>query len=173
MSLEIKIKADDLKELEFWAEAISSRLNFSSLEERDALKERLQKVMSEDVQKRFASSPSTVQGGYVTGGEYWKPLSESYLRNRPERASGKIYIDTQNLMRSFNVGSPTNISRFDDSFTYEFGTTVPYAEKLQNLRQIVFFYDELLDKIAEQFLEWVIELPEDTKLEQKEGPGVV
>jgi hypothetical protein len=168
MSLDIKIKADDFEQLQFWVEEISTRLNFVTLEQQDKLKERLQKVMSEDLQKRFASSPSTVQGGFVQGGEYWKPLSESYLRNRPERVSGKIYIDTQNLMQSFNVGSPTNISTFSDQLTYEFGTRIPYAEKLQSMRQIVFFYDALLDQIAIQFLEWVIELPDDSKLEVKE-----
>lgn len=168
MSLEVKINTSDIEQLQLWVEEIQSRLNFATFEQQEKLKGRLQKVMADDVQQRFASSPATVSGGFVHGGEFWKPLSESYLRMRPERAQGKIYIDTQNLMRSFNVGSPKNISRFTDSLTFEFGTNVPYAEELQTVRQIVFFYDALLDKIALEFLEWAVELPEDSKLKQTE-----
>ena len=167
MSLEIKIEAKDIEQLQFWFEEIEKRINFSSTEAQEALKERLQKVMSDDVQKRFDSSPSTTAGGTVHGDIYWKPLTESYLANRPDRAQGRIYIDSQNLMRSFNVSSPNLISRFTQEGTYEFGTRIPYAEKLQSMRQIVFFYDLLLDKLALEFLEWAIELPEGNKLKQK------
>lgn len=167
MTLQVEVKTDYIDELRLWAEEIQQRLSFATFEQQEKLKDRLQKVMSEDLKKRFASSPATVTGGYVTGGEYWKPLSEAYLAMRPTRAQGRIYIDTQNLMQSFNVGSPQNISRFSDSLTYEFGTKVPYASDLQNLRQIVFFYDLLLDQLALEFLEWAIELPNNSKLEQK------
>ena len=167
MSLSIEIKGEDFKELEFWFDEVFKRLTYADFEQQEKLKARLAKVMSDDVEKRFASSPSTVRGGYVEGGEFWKPLSESYLASRPDRKAGRIYVDTAQLMRSFNVNSPNLVSKFSDNLTYEFGTNLPYAPKLQNMRQIVFFYDELLDKIAEQFLEWAIELPEDTKLTTK------
>ena len=160
MTLQVEVKADDIQELQLWVEEIQQRLNFASFEQQEKLKERLQKVMSEDLQKRFASSPAATSGGYVHGGEYWKPLSEAYLAMRPERAQGRIYIDTQKLMQSFNVGSPNAIARFSDSLTFQFGTKIPYAEDLQSLRQIVFFYDLLLDQLALEFLEWVIELPD-------------
>ena len=167
--LKVEIKADDLKELEGWAQEIQERLSFATQAQQEKLKKRLQKVMSDDLQKRFASSPSTTQGGYVEGGEYWKPLSESYLAANPSRAQGRIYIDTGELMRSFQVGSPNLVSQFTDSLTYDFGTRIPYAKELQNLRQIVFFYDKLLDDLALEFLEWAIELPDDSQLEQEEG----
>lgn len=168
MSLEIEIKHEDIDQLGFWFKEIQDRLDLADLEQQDKLKLRLAKILSEDVQKRFASSPSTVRGGWVEGGGFWKPLSESYLRNRPDRQAGRIYIDSGELMRSFNVNSPNLISNIGDNFTYEFGTSIPYAKNLNTMRQIVFFYDELLDKIAEEFLEWAIEMPTDTKLTKKE-----
>ncbi len=164
MSLEIKIKTEDIEALEFWAKEIEARLNSASREQKEKLKEGLQKIMSEDVQKRFASSPPTVSGGVVHGEAYWKPLSESYLAMRPDRAQGKIYIDSGELMRSFSVGSPQLISEFDNELGYQFGTKIPYAQELQNMRQIVFFYDALLESLAEEFLDWALELPEDSKL---------
>jgi hypothetical protein len=167
MSLEVTIGVKDIEELSYWFDAMQERLTYATLDQQEKLKAKLSKVMSEDVTKRFASSPSTVRGGWVEGGQFWKPLSESYLANRPDRASGKIYIDSTQLMRSFEINSPNMVSRFPDSLTYEFGTTVPYAPKLNNMRQIIFFYDELLDKLATEFLEWALELPEDSKLENK------
>lgn len=167
MSLEIKIKAEDIEELGTWFELIDQRLKFASFEEQEKLKMKLAKVMSEEMDERFASAPATTQGGYVQGGVFWKPLSESYLAQRPERKVGRIYKDTGELMRSFNINSPNLVSTFDGNNTYQFGSSIPYAKDLQSVRQIVYFYDDLLEKLAFGFMEWLIELPEDTKLETK------
>ena len=161
--LTIEINTDEFKDsFANWVEVMQKRLNLADQIQQEKLKVKLEKIMSEDLRQRFASSPSTVTGGHVHGGEYWKPLSESYLSTRPDRAQGKIYIDSGDFMRSFQVGSPTNISRFTDNLTYEFGSSLDYATKLQSMRQVVFFYDELLDSLALGFLEWLTEVPSDS-----------
>ena len=172
--LTIEINTKEFESFQFWVEEMQKRLNLANQAQQDKLRERLEKVMAEDLAKRFASSPSTVAGGNVHGGEYWKPLSESYLAARPDRAQGKIYIDTQSFLRSFQVGNPQNISRFTDQLTYEFGSNLEYASKLQSMRQVVFFYDELLDSLALQFLEWLVELPENnnTKLTEADNKNI-
>lgn len=133
------------------------KLRGESLEDQTRLKNKLTKVMSEDVKKRFSSSPSTVQGGYVHGGVHWKPLSESYVANNPTRQQGRIYIDSGALMRSFEINSPNLISDFSNNKIFEFGTSVPYAKKLDKTRPIVFFHEDLLNVITETYLEWATE----------------
>jgi hypothetical protein len=100
----------------------------------------------------------------VHGNVQWKALSESYLAGRPDRVQGRIYIDTGNLMRSFDINSPELIANFEEGMTFNFGTRVAYADKLDSMRSLVFLHDELLEELSETFLEWALEVPENNKL---------
>lgn len=157
MSLNIQINFKELKKITRWTASLEEKLTLADERDKQLLADRLKAVMSEDLALRFGSSPATTQGGQVYGDVFWKPLSESYLKNRPERVQGRIYIDTGELMRSFDVNSSHIVSEFDKDLKYNFGTRIPYAEKLNEMRPIVVLHQELLDKLAKEFLDWLLE----------------
>lgn len=114
-------------------------------------------IVREDVKQRFISSPNTETGGVVYGGKYWNPLSKSYLASHPERLGGQIYIDSGNLKDSFTIeGHADNVSDFNGT-TIEIGSKVPYANKLQSMRPIIFWHLILEQQVAEYLLKWVSE----------------
>ena len=144
------------KDLEKFIETLQERVNLDKAEVRQNLAEKMQEIMFQDLQLRFASSPPTVLGGRVYGDVTWQALSDSYLRKRPDRLQGKIYIDTSALKNSLVSINTNNISEFEGT-TYKFGTRIPYAEKLQKYRQIVFWHPELLEKISSLYAKFAIQ----------------
>lgn len=113
----------------------------------------------------FLSSPSTLTGGMVHGGEYWAPLSPYTLRLHPHRANGQIHIDTGNLWKgAVQEGGAGN--RYDVSgpeFTYEL--TDSRAPDLQEKfgRPILFWHEELLEEMGKAVLEYAIAVWEGKK----------
>jgi len=111
------------------------------------LKKLLGDTLRQDLRKRFLSSPRVTSGGEVYGGEYWKELSSSYLLQNPHRLGGQIYIDTGRLQESLTlVSHPEQIDNLNETI-YEFGTQVPYFDKLQEARPIIFWHPELEEEI--------------------------
>ena len=151
MSFSFEIKESDLEAISDFVKTLEERASLSTDEAKEALKEVFQVVMFEDLRKRFASSPSAITGGEVYGGETWGSLSEWYLSKNPERVGGQIYIDTHALQSSL-VGMTSNtISEFEGDNTYQFGSRLKYAEKLQEMRPIVFMHPQLARELVEAY----------------------
>lgn len=121
------------------------------------LNARLREIVAQDVTKRFDSSPPTVSGGVVYGGETWHSLTDYTLKTNPHRVQGKIYIDTQNLKNSFSKSSANLQTEINRSGEFTFTNTIPYFQKLQKLRPIIFLHDILMGEIAETYTKWLLE----------------
>lgn len=160
MSLTLEANFDS-RDLEKFIEEAQKRLELSDTEIQSMLAKKMQEVMFEDLQLRFASSPPTTLGGTVYGDVTWRRLSDSYLNKNPERQVGQIYVDTGALRNSLVSMGPNNISEFDRVSQYKFGTRIPYAEKLQKYRQIVFWHPRLLEKIAGIYTNFIIQEKEN------------
>jgi hypothetical protein len=160
MSLELEANFDSSK-LEKFLKELEKRVELTNSEVRQLLAERMQKIMFQDLQLRFASSPPTTIGGPVYGSVTWSKLTDSYLAKRPDRLAGRIFIDTAALKNSLVSVNVNNISTFEGT-EYKFGTRLPYAEKLQKKRPIVFWHPALLEKIASLYANFVIQ--EDNNL---------
>jgi len=115
----------------------------------------LSKIVSEDVTKRFNEAPKTQKGGEVHGGEIWKPLKQSTLKQRPDRLNKQILVDTGRLKNSFSINNPENkVSNSFQSWTY--GSRVPYAGKQNKSRKILFWHKDLLDKVQKAYMEYIM-----------------
>lgn len=134
---------------------LKERFDLKNLSFRTELATSFTRVLSEDVRKRFMSSPSTTQGGSVYGNVQWRELSDSYLRSRPDRVQGKVLIDSGELMNSFQVGSPNLIARFNNQFSFEYGSSVEYAEKIQKTWPIVVFHPPLVEELLEEWIKFL------------------
>lgn len=152
--MQFEIKLEEFEKLEGKLTRFEERLTLIKPVDQQALSDSFALVLTEDVRERFMSSPGTTTGGNVYGGVYWRKLSDSYLLRKPERANGKVLIDTTRLMSSFKIDSPELISEFSDQYTYKFGTQVPYAEKLQKTWPVVVFHQELVTKLRDAYLNW-------------------
>jgi len=117
------------------------------------------KIIREDIEQRFISSPTTEDGGYVHPGTvFWKELSDSYLNNNPKRKKGRILIDTGRLRDSFiyeDMGE--NLSEYNpEEFSAEVGSKVPYAKRQDRQRNIMVDHPELeieiLSSISDFFM---------------------
>jgi phosphatidylserine decarboxylase len=114
------------------------------------------RVIQNEVAKVFQSSPSTTSGGTVYGGKTWKSLSEAYLKQRPDRASGQIYIDTGALLRSLQVGgSGTVLVALPDSI--EFGTDLVKAAPLQKAREFLFETEPMARELGALWSGYIVE----------------
>jgi phage gpG-like protein len=153
--LSLKITTKELAKLTNIIEELDNKLKLKDISFRTTLTDSFTRVMSEDVRKRFQSSPSTVQGGQVYGGVEWRELSDSYLRSRPDRVAGKVLIDSGQLMNSFQVNSPQLEARFVNQFQFVFGSKVEYANKLQATWPILFVHQELSDQLAEEWIKFL------------------
>lgn len=131
----------------------------SRLEERDPIPliEGIITIIREDIAKRFQSSPSTTSGGMVYGGVYWRALREGYLRSRPDRAMGKVLIDSGVLRDSLVIpNAPGSYVNYDGG-SIELGTNVEYAEELNRTWSILFFHDGLMEKIVNWIIQYYTE----------------
>ena len=114
-------------------------------------------MLQEDVDTRFANAPLTEVGGEVLGGVYWRSLSESYLVQNPKRYGGQILRDTGELQQSLTAeGHPYNVFEVTDS-EIVFGTALIKASRLQRDRPFMFWYRELLEKIANYIVNSIAE----------------
>lgn len=113
-------------------------------------------IIQSEVDSVFESSPSTTSGGTVYGGKTWASLTEAYLKQRPDRASGVLLRDQGELLNSLAVGGRGNVLTSDsDSIT--FGTALPKARGLQNKREFLFVTDGMTDAIARRWEQFIIE----------------
>lgn len=160
--MEIKLEVKNLSEDDNFVKNFQERLEGKDEGFKKKVLEKFSEVMFEDLTKRFASSPPTTTGGQVWGGATWYKLSESYLLQRPDRQSGKIYIDTGNLRKKLTSPNPELINKFDKD-EYVFGTEVPYFERLQALRPIVFWHSEVVDKLSQAYIELLTEGKEENE----------
>jgi hypothetical protein len=152
--MKFEIKLEEFEKVEGKLTRFEERLALTKSSDQQALSDSFALIMTEDVRERFMSSPGTTTGGNVYGGVYWRKLSDSYLLRKPERANGKVLIDTTRLMSSFKIDSGELVSEFTDQYTYKFGTQVPYAEKLQKTWPVVVFHQELMVKLRDAYLSW-------------------
>ena len=142
MSLEVEIKIDEV------AEKIqeSFEKQVERLDKIDEIEPLFRSVMNYDLKKRFESSPPTASGGIVYGQQYWRQLSDAYLLAKPERANGTIHKDSMALMQSLTEPQhPEQVSSITPEGYYEYGTEIPYADKLQKQlkRPLVFTHETL------------------------------
>jgi hypothetical protein len=151
MSLTFSIDIKGTKDLEKKFVNLLSRVNLSNETIRKEVKETFQTIMFKDLTKRFASSPRTVTGGQVYGGQYWSHLSDYYLQLRPDRAQGVIYIDSGDLQRSLVSMTENTLTELKENGTFSFGTKLPYAEKLQAKRPILILHDDLVTELIEGY----------------------
>lgn len=155
-ALSLKITTKQLANLTNVIQELENKVKLKDITFRATLTDSFTRVLTDDVRKRFMSSPATTQGGQVHGGVYWRELSDSYLRSRPDRLQGKVLIDSGQLMNSFQVNSPNLIAKFNNQSSFVFGTKVSYADKLQETWPIVFVTPEVLDELAEEWLKFVV-----------------
>lgn len=159
--LTLKIKTKDLTDITNLIEELENKVSLQDVSFRSSLKNKFGRIVSEDVRNRFAASPSTTMGGRVPPGIEWRPLSDSYLRNRPDRIQGRVLIDTATLMNSFQTDSPMFINRFNNQFSWEVGTKVGYSSKLQNTWPFLVFHEELVKDLATAYMKWLVKKFED------------
>jgi hypothetical protein len=156
MTLEIQLKLDNFEENVKRINRIRKRVQLEDDKYINELADIFGSIMREDLRLRFGSSPPTTAGGTVYPDIYWRQLSDSYLLSRPDRATGQIYIDTGRLKESLTTNNAENVSEFRGE-AYFFGTSVPYAEPLQEYRTILIFHQELIEKLTKAYVAWLTE----------------
>jgi hypothetical protein len=156
MTLEIQFNISNLEENVKRINRMRRRVELEDSKDITQLNDIFGAIMRDDLKARFGSSPPTTSGGTVYPNIYWRQLTDSYLRQRPERLTGQIYIDTGRLQESLTKVGPENISEIRGQ-AYFFGTTVPYAEKLQSYRTILVFHPDLIEKLNKAYIAWLIE----------------
>jgi phage gpG-like protein len=154
-TLSLKITVKELAKLTNIIQELDNKVKLKDISFRTTLSDSFTRIMSEDVRKRFQSSPPTTQGGQVYGDVHWRELSDSYLRSRPDRLTGKVLIDSGQLMNSFQVNSPNLEARFVNQWVFEFGSKVDYAKKLQPTWPILFMHQPLADELAEEWIKFL------------------
>lgn len=117
-------------------------------------------IVREDIERRFAASPKTPAGGYVYPVTvFWKALSESYLRNNPDRRTGQVYIKTgktrDSLIMENANGNLTNID--PQNGTVEVGSTLDHVDQLHKSREIYVDHLELRNLITEYIKKFMSE----------------
>ena len=115
----------------------------------------LVKVVRDDINKTFESSPQTTLGGEVQSGESWPKLTDYTLSLYPRRRRGKVLIDTGELWRSTQVDGAGNRYTIDDTdFSYEL--TSQKARKLQGRRPIAVMHEKLAQRVLEVQTKWIV-----------------
>lgn len=151
----LKVKFKELAKLSEVIDKLGEKVELSDISFRTSVATEFGKVISEDVRNRFIVSPATTAGGKVPPGVHWRELSDSYLRNRPDRLTGRILVDSGTLMNSFQTDSSDFISQVDNQWQYTVGTKVGYSAKLQETWPFVFLHSQLMDKLAKAHIDWL------------------
>ena len=128
------------------------------LERRDQqpLQEGIVTILRNDVLRRFLTSPPTTSGGIVHGGAYWRALKEGYLRSRPDRVLGQVLIDTGAMRDSFLPFAPNSYVEYTTD-TIIFGSDDGKIEELNDTWAILFFHEELMEKISRWIVQYYTE----------------
>jgi hypothetical protein len=104
-------------------------------------------IIQAEVDEVVNTAPAGATGGSVYGGKTWAALTDAYLQRRPDRATGQIYRDTGELLNSLSLGGKGNLLQADsDQLT--FGSALPKAGRLQQLREYLFITDSMVNAIA-------------------------
>ncbi len=119
-------------------------------------KDKLVKVVREDVKKRFDSAPPTTTGGFVHGNVYWDALKESTLRANPDRATGQILIDSGQLRDSVTIDGDANFISDLVGTQFTFGSSLNYADKIIK-RPYLFLHDELKEELTLEIIKYIEE----------------
>lgn len=152
MGLALRIDASEL-------ERINARLNELQVRAEDVrgAGPGIRLLVQQDVDERFAAAPSVEAGGAVLGGVSWQPLPEEYLERNPRRRGGQLLRDTGELLQSLTVdGYPGSVFT-EEGEDLVFGTALTKAGRLQDQRPFIFWHPELLEKVAEYLVNWVVE----------------
>jgi hypothetical protein len=119
------------------------------------IQDTLVKIIRDDIDRTFKSSPMVTTGGKVQSGEKWDRLTDYTLALHPHRSRGRVLIDTGELWRSTQVdGSGNRYSVDKTEMTYEL--TSKKARTVQGKRPIVVMHDKLSKRIAAAQLAWVV-----------------
>jgi hypothetical protein len=114
----------------------------------------LVKVVRNDINKTFESSPQTTMGGEVQSGESWAKLTDYTLSLHPHRRRGKVLIDTGDLWRSTQVDGAGNRYFIDDT-TFSYELTSKKARELQEKRPIAVMHEKLSEQILAVQTKWI------------------
>lgn len=129
------------------------------------IKGALVKIVRDDIDRTFKSSPPTTIGGKVQSGEKWDRLTDYTLALHPDRSRGRVLVDTGELWRSTQVdGSGNRYSLDGNKFSYEL--TSEKAKELQGRRPIAVMHEKLSKRIAKAELAWVVKGEKDGKLDE-------
>lgn len=106
-------------------------------------------VLQSEVDRVFESAPRGSSGGAVYGGQTWSSLTDAYLAQKPDRASGQIYRDTGALQQSMGVLEASGNA-------IVFGTTLTKASRLQRLRPFLFVTDGMVQGVQNVWSAYVV-----------------
>lgn len=159
----LKIKFKELSKISKAIGKLEEKVDLSDISFRTSIGQEFGKIISEDVRNRFMASPATTSGGKVPPGVHWRELSDSYLRNRPDRLTGRVLVDSGTLMNSFQTDSSDFISRVDNQWQYTVGTKVGYSAQLQETWPHLFLHTELMNKLAKAHIDWLSKDLENVK----------
>lgn len=112
-------------------------------------------IMRDDLRKRFASAPATEIGGEVYGGVTWSRLTDASFFINPARRGRNIGIDTGSLQRQVTIDGSGNLYTVNGS-NFSFELTSEKAQSFQEKRPLVFWYLELLRRVNDRIIEFVI-----------------
>ena len=140
--MEIKITSTGLDKLTAQIEMAQDRIG-----DLDQVSDQVAQIIRDDINTRFILSPATTSGGMAYGGIEYKKLSNMAFRQNPRRLTGQIHIDSGTLWRGAITPGAKNVY-YTDGDTFFFELTGENVDELQQLRPIVFWHPELLEKIA-------------------------
>lgn len=147
--LSLKIEAEQIAGLEKKYSTATQRVKDLA-----PIQKNLDDLQREELKLRFLSSPRTQVGGVVYGDVYWNRLSEAYLNQVPRRRKGQVMIDTGRLQRDATTPGTGNTSTVN-GFNYEFAVNTPYAQQQDQMRQLLFWSESLLDKTSAAIVNYV------------------
>ena len=116
----------------------------------------LVKVVRDDIDKTFESSPPTMIGGKVQSGEKWAKLTDYTLALHPHRRRGHVLVDTGELWRSTQVDGAGNRYSIDET-TFSYELTSKKARELQGKRPIAVMHEKLSERVLEVQTKWIVQ----------------
>lgn len=141
--MEIKITSTGLERMSEQIEMAQDRLG-----DLDQVSDEVAQIIRDDINTRFLLSPATTTGGMAYGGIEYRKLSNMAFRRNPRRLTGQIHIDSGTLWRGAVTPGAKNVY-YVDGDTFFFELTGENVDELQSLRPIMFWHDELLEKVAQ------------------------
>jgi len=149
--MEIKITTTGLSQMTDRIETAQDRIG-----DLTPISDQVAQLIRDDINTRFLLSPVTTTGGMAHGGIEYRKLSNMAFRQNPRRLSGQIHIDSGTLWRGAITPGAQNVYHVDGD-TFFFELTAKNVDELQKLRPIVFWHNELLEKIAKLIQESLLQ----------------